>query len=183
MRPTALAWIAVIASACTKGSDAASSPEPAPSASVISIAAAMGECADLAVCARECDAGTSDRCRRMGVSYEFGKGAERDEARATELYALACRMGNSEGCLAAGRMYEFHHGVVKDDPRAVSFYRRSCELDNPTGCANLAIMLENGRGVAKDPSEALALYGRACARGAGLACERMKYLRATADGG
>jgi uncharacterized protein len=181
MRPAALALIAAAGVACSKGG--ASGEAPAPSASVISIAAAMGECADLAACERECDAGISDRCRRMGVSYEFGKGTDRDEIRATELYTKACSMKSSDGCLAAGRMYEFHHGVAKDDARAVSFYRLSCDLDNPTGCANLAIMLENGRGTDRDATKARELYERACARGAGLACERGKLLRAAMDGG
>jgi len=156
--------------------------EPEPSTSVISIAAAMGECEDLVACARECDAGVSDRCRRMGVNYEFGKRVERDEVRATTLYAQACDMRNSEGCLSAGRMYEFHHGVAKDDVRAVAFYRRSCDLEDPTGCANLAVMLESGRGVERDATKALQLYEVACKRGAGLACERAKNLQARQGG-
>ncbi len=177
MRRAALALLAVVSGGCSKGDRPAESSEPGPSASVVSIAAALGECADLAACARECDGGTSDRCRRLGVNYEFGKGVGRDEVLAIELYAHACDMKNSEACLSAGRMYEFHHGVDKDDPRAVSFYRRSCDLDDPAGCANLAIMLENGRGTTRDTKAALELFERACARGAGLACERARALR------
>ncbi len=179
-----IALLSAFALGCNepKGSTTEST-DPSPAPSVITVAAAMGECEDLAACADECDAGKSDRCRRMGVNYEFGKGADRDEARATALYVRACEMGNSEGCLSAGRMYEFHHGIAADDARAVAFYRSSCDLDNPTGCANLAVMLERGRGVAKDEARAIELYERACSRGAGLACERMKRLRALLDGG
>ena len=178
-------WLLVVAAAlaCNKPSGGGAPTEPAPSGSVVAIAAAMGECADLEACARECDAGTSDRCRRMGVNFEFGKGVDRDEAHAAELYVRACGMGDSEGCLAAGRMYEFHHGVKKDDERAVSHYRRSCDLDNAAGCANLAIMLENGRGTPRDVHGAIALYDRACARGAGIACQNEKRLRAAAGDG
>ena len=185
MRFAALAAVAALAIGCGRPSGGASSVfgEPPPSASVIAIAAAMGECEDLVSCVRECDAGSSDRCRRIGVNYEFGKGVDKDMKRATELYASACEMKNSEGCLAAGRMYEFHHGVSPDDARAVTFYRNSCDLDNATGCANLAIMLERGRGAPKDGARAGELFARACDRGAGIACEHMKSLRAVLDGG
>jgi TPR repeat protein len=168
-----------------RGSASVDTSQPEPSASVISVAVAMGECEDMVACARECDAGKSDRCRRMGVNYEFGKRVERDEVEATTLYAHACEMDNSEGCLSAGRMYEFHHGVAKDDARAVSFYRLACDKKNAAGCANLAVMLENGRGVEKDLKQALELYEGACKSGAGLACDRMKSLSAllNADAG
>jgi len=180
------AWFALsaaIAVGCKPGHSARGLDEPAPTGSVIAIAAAMGECEDLEVCARECDAGSSDRCRRMGVNYEFGKGTDRDVARATELYAKACAMRNSDACLSAGRMFEFHHGTSPDDAQAVAYYRASCDLDNPTGCANLAIMLERGRGAPKDQAQAVELFARACDRGAGVACERMKSLQAAPEGG
>lgn len=150
---------------------------PAPSAS-ITIAATIGSCDDLEVCERECDGGSSDRCRRLGVTYEFGRGVAVDGARATQLYEKSCGMGNGDGCLAAGRMYEFHHGVAKDDVRAVWFYVRSCDLGDPAGCANLAIMLEAGRGVPKDVAKAAQLFARACDQGSSLACEHAKSLGA-----
>lgn len=171
---------------CDKRGPPQSDPlQPAPSASVMSIAVAMGECEDMVICEKECDAGSSDRCRRMGVSYEFGKtGVERDGVEATRLYEKACGMKNSEGCLSAGRMYEFHHGVDKDDAKAVAFYGRSCDMDNPVGCANLAVMLQNGRGAARDDARAAELFDRACTRGSGLACEKAKALRgASPDSG
>jgi TPR repeat protein len=154
--------------------------QAAPTGSTISIAAALGDCDDLKACERECDAGSSDRCRRLGVTYEFGKGVAKDMLRATQLYEQACDMGASEGCLSAGRMYEYHHGVAKDDAKAVAYYTRACDLANATGCANLAIMLENGRGTPKDEARAATLYDQACARGAGLACERSRALKAKA---
>jgi TPR repeat protein len=154
---------------------------PAPSSSVITIAAGMGFCENLETCERECDAGSSDRCRRLGVNYEFGHGVEVDGVHATQLYERSCGMGNADGCLASGRMYEFHHGVAKDDVKAVSFYTRACDLGDGAGCANLAIMLENGRGVAKDTAKAAQLFTRACERGSSLACAHAKSLRATSD--
>jgi TPR repeat protein len=158
-------------------------PQPSPSASVISVGVEMGACGDLVACAKECDAGSADRCRRMGVSYEFGKGADADLVHATELYEKACAMGDSEGCISAGRMYEFHHGVSKNDARAVGFYERACDLRNPAGCANLAIMLESGRGTSRDTARAARLFDQACTSGSGLACERGKALKEARSSG
>jgi hypothetical protein len=153
---------------------------PSPSASVISIGVEMGACPDVVACVNECDGGSADRCRRLGVTYEFGKGVERDGVHATELYAKACGMRDSEGCVAAGRMYEFHHGVDKDEVKAVGFYRRACDLGSATGCANLAIMLESGRGTPKDEVHAVELFDRACAQGSGVACQHATALHANA---
>ncbi len=145
---------------------------PAPSSSVITIAAGIGFCENLETCEKECAGGSSDRCRRLGVNYEFGHGVDIDGAHATSLYEKACDMKNSEGCLAAGRMNEFHHGIPKDDAKAVSFYTRGCDLGDQAGCANLAIMLEAGRGTPKDPDRARRLFTEACSRGASMACAR-----------
>jgi TPR repeat protein len=143
---------ALLASGCDRRGDAHPTPEQAPPvASVISLGVEMGGYPDLIACADECDAGSADRCRRMAVSYEFGKGVERHLVRATELYEKSCAMRDWEGCVAACRMYEFHHGVSKDDTKAVSFYERACDGRSAVGFANLAIMLESGHGVAQDP--------------------------------
>jgi len=178
-----LACLTALAVGCDRGQNPGQdSPGAAPSASVIAIANALGTCDDLALCDRECDAGSSDRCR-LGVNYEFGKGVEKDGVHATALYERSCGMGNVDACVSAGRMYEFHHGVAKDDAKATGYYTRACDLGDPTGCANLAVMLENGRGVPKDLPRAAALYQRACDKGAGLACERAHALRNAAEAG
>jgi uncharacterized protein len=156
---------------------------PAPSASVITIAAGIGFCERLDVCENECDAGSSDRCRRLGVNYEFGHGVDVDGAHATALYERSCGMGNPDGCLAAGRMHEFHHGVPKDDVAAVSFYTRACDLKDQAGCTNLAVMFENGRGTAKDLAKARELYAHACSAGSSYACSHAKALTRPGDAG
>jgi TPR repeat protein len=149
---------------------------PSPSASVVTIAAEIGSCADLRLCEEECEAGQSDRCRRLGVNYEFGRGVDVDGAHATALYETACTMKNTDACVAAGRMYEFHHGVTEDDAKAVSFYTRACDGGDATGCVNLGIMLEHGRGIARDIARAASLYGAACDQGSQVACARKRGL-------
>ena len=152
----------------------------APAASEISIVNAFGACDDVPLCEKECDAGASDRCRRLGVTYQFGNFVPKDERRALSYYEIACKLGNPSACLSSGQMYEYHHGVEKDDARGAAFYKQSCDLGYSPGCANYAIMLETGRGVPKDLARATSLYDGACKEGAGLACDRLRVLRAAA---
>jgi len=170
-------WLAFPRLGCAPDADGVQAGSPAPSASVITIAAGIGFCDNLAICERECDGGSSDRCRRLGVNYEFGHGVDVDGAHATALYAKACEMKNSEACIAAGRMHEFHHGVPKDDAKAVAFYKLACDLGDGPGCVNLAIMLESGRGTEKDVVKAAAIYSTWCGQGSSLACAHAKALR------
>jgi TPR repeat protein len=179
-RSAALAFVLGFPRLSACGSTGTGESSPAPSASVVTIAAGIGFCESLEVCEKECDGGSSDRCRRLGVNYEFGHGVDVDGEHATVLYAKACTMGNGDGCLAAGRMYEFHHGVPKDDAKAVGYYGRACDVGDEAGCANLAIMLESGHGVERDAVRAAKLFADACGQGSSLACAHAKALGAGA---
>jgi TPR repeat protein len=154
--------------------------QPAPPAvSAITIANVFGTCDDVAACEADCDAGVADRCRLTGTTFQFGtKAVTKDEKRALSFYDRACTLKNAGGCVSAGQMWEFHHGVDKDDAKAAAFYKQACDLDDQVGCANYAIMLERGTGVPKDDAKAIALFDKACQKGAGLACDRLKVLRA-----
>ena len=132
-------------------------------------------------CLRECDAGQADRCRRLGVTYEFGQSdAGKNETLGTAFFDRSCELGNASGCVSSGQMHEYAHGVPVDLPKAAAAYEKACAIGWQVGCANWAIMLENGRGVPKDEERAKSLYDGACKAGAGLACERLKVLRADA---
>ena len=150
--------------------------QPAPSASVITLGAAIGTCTDIAACARECDAGSADRCRRLGASYALGQGVEQDETRATSLYVQACAMKDPSACVFAGQMYEFARGVAKDDGKAAHSYERACDLGWAPGCYNLAVMYERGTGVPIDRQKAGDLYQVACTAGARGACDKAREM-------
>jgi TPR repeat protein len=167
------------------GSTDPASDTPAPNPSAGIVVNAIMACDDLPTCDRECDAGASDRCRRMAVSYFSGINADKDETHATALFVKACDMGNASACLSEGQMYEYHHGVDKDDTRAAKAYRSSCDLGMAAGCVNYGIMLENGRGVPQDLAAARALYENGCSQGGKQACAYRDALdaRIAADGG
>jgi TPR repeat protein len=160
----------------------------APSASVVTIGVAMGACEDIDVCEKECATGSADRCRRLAVAYAFGRGVDKDEARAITLYERACDMSDAPACVFAGQMHEYAHGVAEDYAKAAALYGRACDLGWPAGCYNLAIMAERGRGVPQDRAKAADLYQVVCTAGAKQACDKAKELHAPAapsffDGG
>jgi TPR repeat protein len=165
----------VLSSGCHRGTS--SQEQPAPSASVITIGVSLGACPDVPVCAKECDAGSADRCRRLAATYALGQGVEKDEARASALYEHACDMKDPPACVFAGQMHEYAHGVAKDDARAARFYERGCDLGWAPGCYNLAIMYERGTGVPQERAKAGELYQNACAAGAHEACEKARQMR------
>jgi TPR repeat protein len=171
--PLLLVALFAAAAACGRR-DLSSGEQTAPSASVVSIGAALGTCDDLAVCAKECDAGSADRCRRLAATYAFGRGVDKNEALATAVYARACDMNDAPSCVFAGQMHEYAHGVPKDDVAAAGFYQRACDLKWAAGCYNLAILFEAGRGVREDRGKAGELYAIACAAGARLACSKAR---------
>jgi TPR repeat protein len=170
--------------ACKKGhQDALPSDQEytAPSAPPpVQMVNTIASCEDMDLCLRECDAGAADRCRRLGVTYEFGRGVPKEPKTAIAWYEHACDLGNAVGCESAGRMYEFH-SEPKDYAKAAALYQKSCEVGWQGGCANWAILLENGQGTTRDLAKARELFTGACKAGAGLACDRLKSL--AADGG
>jgi TPR repeat protein len=145
----------------------------------VTLGIALGTCTDVAVCERECEAGSADRCRRLAASYSFGQGGvQKDEAHAAALYERACRMKDPSSCMFAGQMSEFGRGTPKDPVKAVGFYRDACDLRWVAGCYNLGVMFERGVGVPADEQKARELYEGACDAGAMTACGKAEELKA-----
>lgn len=116
----------------------------------------------LAALVRSCDLGSSAGCAHLAYRYATGTGIERDDARATPLYARSCDLGDARGCYNAGLMYRDGRGVPSDLPRAVAAYEEGCRGGSSTACCDLGWFYQNGRGVAKDEARAVELYARAC---------------------
>jgi TPR repeat protein len=166
-----------VCAACSRGRSSDTS-QPAPSATTMPLALAIGACPELGACERECEAGSADRCRRLAVTYAFGQGVDKDEPRATALYEKACAMKDPSACVFAGQMHEFGRGVGKDDSVAAGYYEQACDLQWPTGCYNLAVLYERGTGVPADRQRAGVLYQVACTAGAQIACDKAKEMHA-----
>jgi TPR repeat protein len=170
--------VCLFCAACGRGHSSAGQEQPAPSSSVITLGIEIGTCPDIDVCENECKGGSADRCRRLAATYAFGRGVEKDDARATALYEHACDIKDPSSCMFAGQAYEFAHGVAKDDSKAARYYERACDLQWAAGCYNLAIMYERGTGVPLDREKAGDLYQVACTAGAKQACDKATQMHA-----
>ncbi len=111
----------------------------------------------------------------LGISYDFGIGAEKDPGRAVALYQSACDGGYTIGCNALGRAHAEGTGTLKDLARAVVLYRQACHAGNLLGCTNLANAYAKGSGAAADFAQAIELYRQACGGGWPTACNSIGY--------
>ena len=62
--------------------------------------------------------------------YEDGRGVEKDDKKAVELYFKSAEQGNSFGQYYLGLMYQYGRGVEKDLKKAIEWYSKSAEQGN-----------------------------------------------------
>ncbi len=97
----------------------------------------------------------------MGLSYENGRGVERDPAQAAIWYRKAAEQDLADAQFNLGNLYLNALGVPKDPVEAVRWFRRAAEQNMPHAQVNLGYSYETGSGVAKDPVKAVTWYRRA----------------------
>jgi TPR repeat protein len=97
----------------------------------------------------------------MGLSYENGRGVERDPTQAAVWYHKAADQGLADAQFNLGNLYLNASGVPKDPVEAVRWFRRAAEQGMPHAQVNLGYSYETGSGVAKDAVKAVSWYGKA----------------------
>ena len=121
-----------------------------------------------------CVAGDGKGCLELASVYEFGLGGvEKDEKRATQLYAKACQSSTTaelrrQSCTTAGHRYRSASGVAKNEAKAAALFDLGCDADEPISCINLAQQYETGKGIAADRARAAQLNKK------GVALERQR---------
>jgi TPR repeat protein len=96
-------------------------------------------------------------CVGAGVMAQEGKGIEKSDAIARELYDLACQAKVPIGCL------DLASAISDEDPkRAIQLWRDTCAAPESGGCMALMRTYESGMsGVARDRRRAVAWFVRA----------------------
>ncbi|MBF7048914.1 sel1 repeat family protein [Campylobacter volucris] len=89
-------------------------------------------------CKQACDLNSGISCSNLGVMYEDGKGAEKDNFKAVEFYQKACKLNDNVGCSHLGYMYANGYGIKKDNFKAINFFQKACDLRDDLGCQNYA---------------------------------------------
>ena len=99
-------------------------------------------------------AGHADAQHAIGVMYEYGRGLERDDARAAEWYEKAAAQNNSEAQYRLGVFYDNGWGVSRDAKTALKWYARAAQLGHVFAQHDLAFMYLKGTGVPSDKVQA-----------------------------
>lgn len=101
----------------------------------------------------------------LAALYWQGKGIERDENLAFELYSSALLQGYNLALTPLGEIHLDEESGFYDPDLAVDFLRKSAEYADATALYYLAEMYENGVHLARDSAAALAHYERAAVAG------------------
>lgn len=113
----------------------------------------------------EAKEGDLDKVFVLACMYLHGKGVEKNQAAALELFKYAANKGHSNSQNNVGFMLEEGIGTRKDLKQAMSWYQKAADYKNGAGTCNLANMIEHGRGVPANPEQAYALYQKAAELG------------------
>jgi uncharacterized protein len=134
--------------------------------------------------AKACGAGNATACWRGGYAYGSGDGVQRDEDRATQLYAksaelnvAACDLGDRLACTNAGLLFG-ESGTwfpKKDLPRALALLNKACDAKHAQACDVLGYWYHHGQGVPKDEAKAFPFLSLACEGDRRTACATLGY--------
>lgn len=130
----------------------------------------------LADCDTQCGKGEARSCAILGDMLSRGKWANRDDARAAEVFKKACTLGDEHGCNGLGVAYLDGKGVPKDEARGVELLRKACDAGSAKGCTSLGYAATYGKGVPKDEARAAAWFEHACRGGEERGCANLGVL-------
>lgn len=104
------------------------------------------------------DHGDADAQYRLGESYFYGQGVEKNYEEAVELYRKSAEQGHADALFRLGGCYYFGYGVEIDDMEALNCFRKAAEQSNASAQMGLATMYFQGRGVDRNYEEAVKWY-------------------------
>lgn len=110
---------------------------------------------------KSAEEGSLDHVFILACMNMHGKGIEKNQIAAFELFKAAANRGHSNSQNNLGFLFEEGIGTKKDLKQALTWYRKAADYNNPSALCNLGNMYEHGRGVPLDVDEALKLYQKA----------------------
>ena len=111
------------------------------------------------------EGGNAEALCRLAEMYFHGQGAERDRARAFELYVLAANGGVAGAMDSLGLCYSDGHGCKPNPQQATRWFRAAAFKGHPGGMSNLGYCYLVGRGVGRDPEEGVYWIRQAASAG------------------
>ena len=110
---------------------------------------------------KTCKRKTRTNCNTLGLTYEYGEGVAKDDAKAAKAYRRACDLGLPIACSNLGVLQQ-KGGTPQDYSAAITLFRKACKQGEPAGCLSLGTVHEHGRGLPVDLPEAYRLYRLTC---------------------
>lgn len=110
-------------------------------------------------------------CGMLAELHRLGRGTQRDQDKATEIYRAACEAGDQGWCASYGKRLHEGVGTKPDTARARKILDEACNANDSDACASLAVYLSNDKTA---DARAFTLAARACTLGAAHGC----YLQA-----
>jgi uncharacterized protein len=119
----------------------------------------------------DCNDGLGVGCGNLAHRYLEGRGAEKNRARAVELFEKACALGFPPSCEQLGTMeLAGRHALRK--ARAADYFKRACDRSWPAGCERLGSLLWANHH-SEDDVAAAAAWEQACAAGLPKSCQHL----------
>jgi len=101
----------------------------------------------------------------LGVCFIVGRGVEKDQAKAVELFRKSAEQGNADAQRDLAWRYMSGEGVQKDQVKAVEWFRKSAEQGHADAQRDLAWRYDQGEGVEKNPAEAASWFRKSAEQG------------------
>lgn len=114
---------------------------------------------------KSAEEGSLDHVFILACMNMHGKGVEKNQPAAFELFKAAANRGHSNSQNNVGFFFEEGIGTKKDLKQALTWYQKAADYNNPSALCNLGNMYEHGRGVPKSVDEALRLYQKSAEMG------------------
>lgn len=134
------------------------------------------------------DKGHANALSYLGTCYQYGKGVQKNDRKATEYYQKAAKefrkaaeRGDANAQFNLGECYSLGLGVSKNDVEATEWYAKAAEQGHARAQCYLGECYFYGKGKPKDEKKAIEWYSKAAKQGDGLAqsaLERIQIMKA-----
>jgi uncharacterized protein len=126
--------------------------------------------------ARLAEQGDLAAMRNIGHLYRFGRGTEKNLAKAAEWYRRAADGGLDRAEANLGALYLIGEGVPQDYAEAAKWFGRAADQGLAVAQYNMGLLYERGLGVAQSEAKALGWYTLAAKAGEPHALQRLSEL-------
>lgn len=109
--------------------------------------------------------GNTEGYIKLADMFLAGRGVQKDEKKAFNLYLEAANRGDAEGAYEVGRMFYFGRGVEKDEYAGFKWWLKAAENGNSYAMREVGECYHNGRGISKNEKEAEKWFLKAASQG------------------